>query len=98
MDNNHWSCIKIGFQITQDLDEFSTFVGKDEMPLWFVGGTLLLLHFLLLDFVGVIKKSSCEKEDIHLRLGMKGKDISRRFVALCVLFIYFIFLRFLICK
>jgi hypothetical protein len=23
MDNNHWSCIKIGFQITQNLDEFS---------------------------------------------------------------------------
>lgn len=72
------------------------FVWKDKMPLWFVGGggTLLVLQFFIVGFLRVTK-SCCEKENIYLWLGMKGKDIPRRFVAFCVLFIYlfaFVFL------
>jgi len=71
LDDNHWSCIKIGLQITQDLDEFldEFFIlyERMKMPLWFVGGggTLLVLHFLLLGFLGVLKSCS-EKEKIYL--------------------------------
>lgn len=70
------------------------FVWKDENA--FVGGwgTLLVLHFFIVGFLGVLK-SCCEKENIYLWLGMKGKDIPRRFVALCALYIYifsFVFL------
>jgi hypothetical protein len=57
---------------------------------------LLVLQFFIVGFLGVLK-SCCEKENIYLWLGMKGKDIPRRFVALCALyiFIYFPFFSYL---
>jgi hypothetical protein len=64
MDNNHWSCIKIGFQITQDLDELSILYERMKClcGLWgnFVGSS-----FFIVEFLGVTK-SCCEKENIYL--------------------------------
>jgi hypothetical protein len=67
-NNNHWSCIKIGLQITQDLDEF-----LDEFSIlyermkclcgWW--GNFVGSSFFIVELWRVIK-SCCEKKDIYL--------------------------------
>jgi hypothetical protein len=69
LDNNHWSCIKIGLQITQDLDEFldEFFILYERMKmlLWVVGELCWFFIFFIVGFLGVLK-SCCEKENIYL--------------------------------